>query len=112
MERFVKGDIVVLNFPFSDLSGYKKRPALVISKLKGDDLILCQITTKQSRNDEYAINLNNIDFNEGRLPREDSIIRSNVIFTGDKELILKKSGKVSDKKLEEVRQKIKEIISN
>lgn len=111
MERFVKGDVVVLNFPFSDLSSYKKRPALVVSKLKGDDLILCQITTKQSRNDEYAIDLINNDFEEGRLPLE-SIIRSNVIFTGDKELILKKSGRVSDKKLEEVRQKIKEIISN
>ena len=111
MERFVKGDVVVLNFPFSDLSSYKKRPALVVSKLKGDDLILCQITTKQSRNDEYAIDLINNDFEEGRLPLE-SIIRSNVIFTGDKELILKKSGRVSDKKLEEVRQKIKEILSS
>lgn len=108
----MKGDVVVLDFPFSDLTGYKKRPALVISKLKGDDMILCQITTKQSRNDEYAINLFNSDFELGKLPREESIIRSNVLFTGDKELILKKVGKVTSKKLEEVRQKIKRIISN
>jgi len=38
--KFVKGDIVVINFPFSDLSGAKRRPALVISNLDGDDLIL------------------------------------------------------------------------
>lgn len=36
MERLVKGDIVVVPFPFSDLSNYKKRPALVITTLKGD----------------------------------------------------------------------------
>jgi len=34
MAEFVKGDVVVVPFPFSDLSQAKKRPALVISKLK------------------------------------------------------------------------------
>lgn len=57
MERFIKGDIVVVPFPFSDLSNFKKRPALVISTLKGDDLILCQITS-QAISDDYAISLN------------------------------------------------------
>ena len=45
MAEFVKGDVVVVPFPFSDLSQAKRRPALVISKLDGDDLILCQITS-------------------------------------------------------------------
>jgi mRNA interferase MazF len=112
MERFIKGDIVVLNFPFSDLSGYKKRPALIISVLRGDDLILSQITSKQTRNDEYAINLKTSDFQKGSLPVEDSIIRTNVLFTGDRDLILKKSGRITDKKLEEVKNKIIETISN
>jgi mRNA interferase MazF len=47
MEKFVKGDIVVIPFPFSDLSGSKKRPALVLANLQGDDIILCQITSQQ-----------------------------------------------------------------
>ena len=46
MARFVKGDVVVVPFPFSDLSQAKRRPALVISVLEGDDLILCQITSQ------------------------------------------------------------------
>ena len=46
MARFVKGDIVVVPFPFSDLTQAKRRPALVITTLKGDDIILCQITSQ------------------------------------------------------------------
>ena len=44
MGAFVKGDVVVAPFPFSDLSATKKRPALVVATLTGDDVILCQIT--------------------------------------------------------------------
>ena len=42
--------LFVLKFPFSDLSQTKRRPALVIVSLKGDDVILCQITS-QARTD-------------------------------------------------------------
>ncbi len=53
MEEFVKGDIVVLPFPFSDLSKSKKRPALVAAILEGDDIVLCQITS-EARVDSYG----------------------------------------------------------
>jgi len=56
MARFIKGDIVVVPFPFSDLSTSKKRPALVLADLPGNDIILCQITSKLVK-DVYAINL-------------------------------------------------------
>ena len=46
MARFVEGDVVVIPFPFSDLSQSKRRPALVIASLQGDDAILCQLTSK------------------------------------------------------------------
>ncbi len=61
MEGFVKGEIVVLPFPFSDLSSSKNRPALVLADLRGEDIILCQITSQYVK-DEYALALNNIDF--------------------------------------------------
>ena len=34
MERFVKGDVVVLPFPYTDLSDTKKRPSLVVANVK------------------------------------------------------------------------------
>ena len=46
MARFIKGDVVIVPFPFSDLTQSKRRPALVISNLKGNDIILCQITSQ------------------------------------------------------------------
>jgi mRNA interferase MazF len=57
MERFIKGDVVVVPFPFSDLTAAKRRPALIIAELSGDDLILCQITSHKIM-DPYSIELN------------------------------------------------------
>ncbi len=54
MATFIKGDIIVVPFPFSDLTQVKHRPALVIASLTGNDLILCQITS-QNVTDIYAI---------------------------------------------------------
>ena len=110
MERLIKGDIVVLPFPFSDLSNFKKRPALVISALKGDDLILCQITS-QNISDEYAITLNNEDLDSGNLKRK-SNIRPNRIFTADGKIILYKVGNLKENKLTEVINKLITIIKN
>lgn len=50
MGKFVKGDIIVLPFPFSNLSSSKRRPALVLADVEGDDIILCQITSKTITN--------------------------------------------------------------
>ena len=108
MEKFVKGDVVVLPFPFSDLSASKKRPALVIAALDGNDIILCQITSK-ARTDNYSIILNNSDFKQGNLNLT-SIIRPNRLFTADKSIVLYKIGSLKDKKLKEAIDSISDII--
>jgi mRNA interferase MazF len=92
MAGFVKGDIVVIPFPFSDLSGSKNRPALVLSDLPGEDIILCQITSK--RNDHYAILLDNKSFADGSLPVL-SYVRPTRIFTADKNIIIRKAGTIN-----------------
>ncbi len=100
MAKFVKGDIVVIPFPFSDLSHAKRRPALVITDLKGEDLILCQITS-QKISDTYAISLTSKDFEIGSLKKK-SNIRPNRIFTADKHIILYKVGHIKKEKINEV----------
>jgi len=108
MAEFVKGDIVVVPFPFSDLSKSTRRPALVIVNLIGNDLILCQITS-QKISDKYAIPLSIDDFEEGSLKKR-SNIRPNRIFTADSHIIIYKVGKIKKRKINEVIDKIIEIV--
>jgi mRNA interferase MazF len=108
MGKFVKGDVVVVPFPFSDLTANKKRPALVVASLIGDDVILCQITSK-TVSDTYAIPLTETDFKTGTLHQE-SNIRPNRLFTADAHIILRKTGTLTIEKLKEVVAKIIEMI--
>jgi mRNA interferase MazF len=80
MAKFMKGNVVVVPFPFSDLTHPRRCPAFVTS-LEGDDVILCQITS-QSVRDHYAVPINDSDFETGSL-EQPSNIRPNRLFTAD-----------------------------
>ena len=109
MAEFIKGDVVVVPFPFSDLSQAKRRPALVVAELKGDDLILCQITS-QSIRDDYAIPLPEETFESGGLNKI-SNIRPNRIFTADRKILLYKAGHLKKEKTSETVAKIIDILN-
>lgn len=108
MARFVKGDVVVVPFPFSDLTQAKRRPALVLAELEGDDRILCQITSRHTR-DRYAVELDDNDFEAGGLRRK-SNIRPNRIFTADVRIILYRVGHLKLDTVNEVVEKVVEIL--
>ena len=108
MERFVKGDIVVVPFPFSDLTRSKRRPALVVQHFDGEDLLLVQITSK-SVSDHLAIPLSVNEFQSGSLNKL-SNIRPNKLFTSSRNLILYKIGSLKSDKISFVANKIAEMI--
>jgi mRNA interferase MazF len=110
MGRFVRGEVVVIPFPFSDLSATKHRPALVVADLPGDDVIRCQITSQRAGN-SFAVSLANQDFVAGSLNRP-SMIRPERIFTADTHIILRNVGKVSDDKVREVAATIVRIVAS
>ncbi len=110
MAKFVKGDVIVVPFPFSDLTQSKRRPALVITALEGDDVILCQITS-QTIKDRYSITLDDKDFETGNL-KQSSNIRPNRIFTADSHIILYRVGKLKKEKTNDVVDKIVEIVKS
>ena len=109
MARFVKGDVVVIPFPFSDLSQSKRRPAIVLAPLEGDDVVLCQITSKSIR-DNYSIPLDDTDFVSGGL-KQASNIRPNRLFTADNHIILYRIGSIKKEKLNQVINAIIEIVT-
>ncbi|MDP1729019.1 MAG: type II toxin-antitoxin system PemK/MazF family toxin [archaeon] len=110
MEKFVKGDVVITPFPFSDLKSLIKRPALIVANLKGEDLILCQITSK-SHLDPYQISLDKQDFSEGDLNIA-SFIKPSILFTLRESIILYKAGRINKNKIKEVEEKICKIIKS
>ena len=108
MGSFVKGEVVVFPFPFSDLSDTKRRPALVLADLSGDDLILCMIT-KSSR-DRDSIPVADTDFSSGQL-NQVSNIRANRLFTGNGSLIYYSAGQLKAAKVKEVVDKLIHILT-
>ena len=108
MAKFVKGNVVVISFPFSDLSQSKRRPAFVLVLLRGDDIILCQITSKNIT-DDYAISVDDNDFESGSL-NQASNIRPNRFFTADSHVILCRIGNIKKIKVNQVVDKVVEII--
>jgi len=86
MAAFVKGDVVVVPFPFSDSTSAKRRPALVIAELTRNDLILCLITS-QTTNDSYTTLIESDDFETGSLNKT-SYVKSNRVFTANEQTLL------------------------
>jgi mRNA interferase MazF len=100
--------VVVVPFPFSDLSQAKRRPALVVAELDGDDVILCQITSRTVR-DRYAVPLEDGDFAEGGL-RQPSNARPNRLFTADRAILLYRVGRLRRDKMDEIVARMVEIL--
>ena len=107
MGKPVVGEVVVIPFPQTDLKVGKRRPAFVLVDLPGDDLILCQITTRV-RPDDSSIELDAPDFERGQLSQP-SFIRPQRLFTVEQRVILYSAGKVRSSKLAEVLTKAREL---
>ena len=102
---YSKRDIVVINFPFSDLINAKKRPMVVLAE-KGEDVIGCAITSNPA---SEGIPLR--DFEEGNLPFE-SKIKYWQIHTFLKSLANKKVAKISKKDHAALLKKIHDLFEN
>ncbi len=105
--KYSKGDLVLVNFPYSNLSHIKTRPALVIKDLSEQNVLVAQITTKINPPfNNVEIYLSQKDCNNSL--RVDSIIRCDFLTTLNKTLILKKLGYISNKSvISEVFSKLK-----
>jgi mRNA interferase MazF len=106
-------DILLVPFPFSDQSGRKVRPVIVISNnefnLHSEDIIVMGVTSNLSK-DKYSLSLNNKDLDEGKLVTNCFIKVENVLKL-DKELIIKKIGKIKSNKFDQIKTIFVKIIN-
>lgn len=105
-------DLLLVPFPFSDQSGRKVRPVIVVSNNQfnknSEDVLVVGVTSNTSK-DKYTISLNNKDLSEGKLITN-CFIKSENILKLDKELIIKKIGKINRKTLDNIFSKIIDIL--
>jgi mRNA interferase MazF len=101
--QYKQGDIVLVPYPYTDLSGSKQRPVIIISKnsINNENFIVAKITSV-IRNDEFSFHL------YLKVPSE---IRTNELFTIHKTLIKKKFSTIVNSELKELITSIQENIS-
>ena len=94
------GAVILVRFPFSDLSGSKLRPAIVLADTGRNDWVLCQVTS-QSYADPKAIEIKISDLTSGLLTKT-SYARSGKLFTANAGIMTKQIGELKVEKLEEI----------
>ena len=108
MVALTVGMVVLIPFPFSDLSKAKLRPAVVLAYAGKNDWILCQITSKEY-SDTNSIELNNNCFKNGTLQRI-SYARPGKLFTANSSLISSKAGLLKKEFLRKIIKKVVDIL--
>ena len=100
-----KGDIVLIKFPFTDLSGNKLRPSVVLAETM-EDITVCFITTQQQWKEPTDLTLNPTLSNG---LHKSSLLRVSKIATLDKLLISGLMGRLSSDEISELNIKLKTV---
>ena len=102
----VKGDIVLITFPFTDLSGNKLRPTVVLTETELD-VTVCFITTQLQWQEATDVQL--LPTSSNGL-RKQSLIRTSKIATLDKAFAKGLLGRLTDKEVEDLNSKLKSLL--
>jgi mRNA interferase MazF len=101
----IKGDIVLITFPFTDLSGSKLRPAIVLA-LNKLDVTVCFITTQVMFHEPTDVEITPSLKNGIKQP---SLIRTSKIATLDKSLAKGLIGELTLSEIKLLDEKLKEL---
>lgn len=112
----IKNSIILVPFPFDDLSASKIRPALCLTSEIGkhNHIVIAFISSKIPEDiveSEFIIKKNSEPW-EGTGLAVDSVIRLHKIVTIPKSLIKRKLGKINNDAEEKVAKKISELFSS
>ena len=101
-----QGDIVLVSFPFTDLTSVKRRPAVVVSpnsfNARNEDVVLVAVTSQAAR-DAATVLVAQSDVMDGALPKE-SVVRLAKIFTLHSTLVVKRLCRLKPGKRDELLQ--------
>lgn len=110
--RYKRGDIVLVSFPFTDLSSSKRRPALVVSPDSFNettpDLVLAAITSQIA--EDTTLTIVESDCVDGALPKT-SALKPTKLFTIHSTLVRRKVCALRREKLEAVLEDLRQFFS-
>ena len=108
-----RGDVVLVSFPFTDLSSARVRPALVVGRVAGDDLILAFITSQTTGSDPRSTCLlrsGDAKFAQTGL-KVDSLVRLDKPDTLHRRLVLRRLGQISPNTTELVNSALRFVLA-
>lgn len=108
MGSFTAGSVVLVSFPFSDLSKSKLRPAVVLADCGRGDWLLCQITSNPY-SDSRSVQLTGADFRSGSL-RITSYARPAKLFTAHQNLVASEVGVLDPAALDRITDAVVQVI--
>jgi mRNA interferase MazF len=91
-----RGNIVLVQFPFTDLTGTKLRPALIVGYVTGDDLVLAFITSRSTFGvgpADCALPTSDAEFRRTGLKVE-SVVRLDKLATLHRNLVRRRLGTI------------------
>ena len=108
MGVFAAGQVVIMPFPFSDLSRNKYRPALLLADVGRRDWIACQITSNPYA-DSHALVLDSSHFDQGGLAHI-SYIRPGKLFTVHEDLVDSAVGTLKPVIIDQAREAVIQMV--
>jgi mRNA interferase MazF len=108
MGVFAAGQVVLLSFPFSNLSRSKYRPAVVLARAGQEDWIVCQITSNPQA-DPSSLSLAPMDFASGGL-HHTSYARPAKLFTAHDSLMVSIVGVLKPAPFAAIRTAVVDVI--
>lgn len=109
---YEQGDIIIVPFPFSDLSAIKQRPVLVLSSKdynsKTEDIVTCGITSNL-KDEGYSVFIDNKNLENGEIPTP-SRVKADKLFTLSKSIIKKKIAKLDLETFKKVKTELFKLI--
>ncbi|GBO52103.1 programmed cell death toxin YdcE [Pseudanabaena sp. lw0831] len=112
-----RGDVVLVDYPYTSGIGTKVRPVLVIQNDRDNqrlkNTIVAQITSMTQRSLEPTQSLIEIATQEGQESglRQDSVVNNVNLLTLDKEKILRKLGRLPDSGMKKVNNCLKSALN-
>ena len=110
--QYKQGEILIVPFPFSNLSNVKRRPVLILSSDKdnknSEDLIICGITSNL-KDKKHSVAIENPNLLVGQIPFK-SLIKIDKLFSIEKSIVIKKIAKLNQDTFEKVKKEFYSLI--